>query len=440
MDVPDFTILRLGEPRFASPVALSRVQGDHIANYVGDGERVIYTVDVLPGERKSVEERGLLERAGPRDRVFFDPAEVHAGIVTCGGLCPGLNDVIRSLVMTLWHDYGVRRIAGFRFGFRGLLPEYGLSPVVLSPEAVENIHRSGGTMLGSSRGNGKRTSELVDELSRMNCSVLFVIGGDGSQKGALCIAEEALARNLALAVVGVPKTIDNDLAFVQRSFGFESAVVKAVEAVTGAHVEAHDAVNGIAIVKLMGRESGFITAHTALGTNDVNYVLVPEVPFSLEGKNGLLQELGKRIARRGHALIVVAEGAGQELLPAEQTARDASGNRRLGDIGLFLRDAIKEYFRREKTEVNLKYIDPSYIIRSAPARPGDAIYCTRLGANAVHAAMTGRTGMIVSLLNDRYVHVPMRLAVSRRNRIDPESALWRDVIEATGQPPLLTDR
>jgi 6-phosphofructokinase 1 len=437
MDVLDLTIQRLGETRFASPIALSRVQGDHIANYVSDDERVIYNVDVSPGEEKSLNERGLLEKAGPRENIFFDPSAVHAGIITCGGLCPGLNDVIRSLVMTLWHDYGVRRISGFRFGFRGLLTEYRLIPVALSPETVENIHHSGGTMLGSSRGSGERTSEIVDALSRMNCSMLFVIGGDGSQKGACRIVEETLKRGLSLAVVGIPKTIDNDLAFVQRSFGFESAVAKAVEAVTGAHVEAHDAVNGVAIVKLMGRESGFIAAHTALGTNYVNYVLVPEVPFDLDGKKGLLQELKKRLAKRNHALIVVAEGAGQELLKGTPTGSDASGNRSLGDIGVFLRDTIKDYFRRENIEVNIKYIDPSYIIRSAPARPGDAIYCTRLGANAVHAAMAGRTGMIVSLLNDRFVHVPMRLAVSRRNRIDPESALWRDVIDATGQPALL---
>jgi 6-phosphofructokinase 1 len=351
-----------------------------------------------------------------------------------------VNDVIRAIVMSLWYDYGVRRIAGFRFGFRGLLPQFGLPPLVLSPDIVEDAHRSGGTMLGSSRGSGERTTEIVDELSRLKCSMLFVIGGDGSQKGALCIANETKKRGLPLAVVGIPKTIDNDLSFVQRSFGFETAVAKAVGAVTGAHVEAHDAVNGIAIVKLMGRESGFIAAHTAIGTNYVNYVLVPEVPFELNGPRGLLEELKKRLAKRNHALIIVAEGAGQDLLPAAETGCDSSGNRRLGDIGLFLRNSIKDYFRREGVEINIKYIDPSYIIRSTPAGTGDSIYCSRLGANAVHAAMAGKTGMIVSLLNDRFVHVPMRLATARRNRIDPESTLWRDVVNATGQPALFINR
>ena len=437
MDTFDFTIPALGEATVPSPLSLSRVLGDNIANYVSDDERIIYNLNVSSGAGESLAERGLLETAGPRDKIFFDPSAVHAGIVTCGGLCPGLNDVIRSIVMSLWHDYGVRRISGFRFGFRGLLPQYGLTPIELTPETVENIHHSGGTILGSSRGSGERTSEIVDSLSRMKCSIFFVIGGDGSQKGALCIAEEAKKRGYTIAAVGIPKTIDNDLSFVQRSFGFETAVAKAVEAVTGAHVEAHDAVNGIALVKLMGREAGFIAANTALGTSHVNYVLVPEVPFDLDGERGLLLELKKRLAERNHALIVVAEGAGQDLLPADKIGRDASGNRKLVDVGLFLRDAIKDYFRREGVEINMKYSDPSYLIRSTPADPGDSIYCTRLGANAVHAAMAGKTGMIVSLLNDRFVHIPMQLAVSRRNRIDPESALWRDVVNATGQPPLM---
>jgi 6-phosphofructokinase 1 len=437
MDDFDFTIQKLGETRFASPIQLSRIQGDNIANYVRDDEYVIYDLHFSRGEEKPFKERGLLEKAGPRDKIYFDPSVVHAGIVTCGGLCPGLNEVIRAIVMSLWHDYGVRRISGFKFGFRGLLPQYRLHPVQLTPDAVEDVHHTGGTMLGSSRGGGERTSEVVDSLASMNCSMFFVVGGDGSQKAALRIAEEAVKRKLAIAVVGVPKTIDNDLSFVQRSFGFETAVAKATEAVTGAHVEAHDAVNGIAIVKLMGRESGFIAAHTVLGTNYVNYVLVPEVPFDLEGKRGLLQELKKRLAERNHALIVVAEGTGQDLIQRTQTGSDASGNRKLGDIGTFLRDAITDYFGKEGIEINIKYIDPSYIIRSMPANPGDSIYCTRLGANAVHAAMAGKTGMIVSLLNDQFVHVPMRCAVSRRNRIDPESALWRDVINATGQPALM---
>ncbi|MGA2507651.1 MAG: ATP-dependent 6-phosphofructokinase [Chitinispirillaceae bacterium] len=437
MENYDFTIQTLGPAAIPSPLDLSRIADDLMANYSSDDERILYDLNVLPGAETSLKERGFLEKAGPREKIYFDPSKVHAGIVTCGGLCPGSNDVIRAIVMTLWYNYGVRRISGFKFGFRGLIPQYRLPVVELVPDRVAEIHSQGGTILGSSRGGGERMAEVVDSIERTNLSILFVIGGDGSQKGALSIAAEVGRRGLTTAVVGVPKTIDNDLCFIQRSFGFETAMAVAVEAVTGAHVEAHDAVNGIAIVKLMGRDSGFIAAYTALGTSDVNYVLVPEVPFDLDGERGLLAELKRRLERRQHAVIVVAEGAGQDLLSATMDERDASGNKKLGDIGIFLRDSIADFFKREDMEINLKYMDPSYLIRSVPANPGDAVYCTRLGANAVHAAMAGKTAMIVSLLNDRFVHVPMRLTVSRRNRIDPESPLWRDVVEATGQPALM---
>jgi 6-phosphofructokinase 1 len=408
-----------------------------MANYASDDEKVIYNIELLPGIEVPFDQRGLLEKAGPRAKIYFDPSKVHAGIVTCGGLCPGLNDVIRSVVMTLWYHYGVRRISGFKFGFRGMLPQYRLPTLELEPDMIVDAHRQGGTILGSSRGGGEKTEEIVDTVERMNLSILFVIGGDGSQKGALAIANEVGKRGLKVAVVGIPKTIDNDLCFIQRSFGFETAVSKAVEAVTGAHVEAHDAVNGIALVKLMGRDSGFIAANTSLGTNDVNYVFVPEVPFDIDGERGLLKDLKKRLERRNHALIVVAEGAGQDLMPETEIKRDASGNKKLSDIGLFLQGRIKGYFKQEGVEINLKYIDPSYLIRSTPANPADSIYCTRLGANAVHAAMAGKTSLISSFLNDHFVHVPIGLVVAKRNKIDPESSLWRSVIEATGQPALM---
>ncbi len=432
----DFTIPSIGIPRIESPIVLSKRSGDLMANYVSEDDYIIYDVKMKPGETVTYQKENLIEKAGPREQIYFDPSKVHAAIVTCGGLCPGLNDVIRAVVMTLWYHYGVRKISGIRFGFRGLIPEYKYPAMELNPDVVTNIHRIGGSILGSSRGGGDRISEIVDSIEMMNLSMLFTIGGDGTQKGALNIAEEITKRGLKTVVVGIPKTIDNDLSFIQKSFGFETAVSKAVEAVSGAHVEAHDAINGIGIVKVMGRESGFIAVHTALGTNDVNYVLIPEIPFSLEGESGLLLELKKRLARRNHALIVVAEGAGQELFSESTLGVDASGNKKLGDIGLFLRERISAFFKKEGIEINLKYIDPSYIIRSTPANPSDSIYCNRLGTNAVHAAMAGKTKMLVSLINNTFVHIPMALAVQKRNRVDPESSLWRDVVQATGQPAL----
>jgi len=404
------------------------------ANYVSDDEYIIYDVQASPDETFTYAKNELVEKAGPRKEIFFDPSKVHAGIVTCGGLCPGLNQVIRAIVMTLWYQYGVRSIFGIRFGYRGFLPDYHLPEIHLTPDIVVDIHQMGGTILGSSRGGGDRISDIVDSMERMNLSMLFTIGGDGTQKGALKIAEEVHKRGMKIAVVGIPKTIDNDLSFIQKSFGFETAVSKAVEAVAGAHVEAHDAVNGVGIVKLMGRESGFIAAHTALGTNDVNYVLIPEVPFDLYGEKGLFEHVKRRLASRNHALIVAAEGAGQDIMEKVPKDVDASGNKKLGDFGVYLREQMLAYFQQQRIDINLKYIDPSYIIRSLPADPGDAVYCNRLGTNAVHAAMSGRTQMLISLINNTFVHVPMHLAVMKRNRVDPEGPLWRDVLIGTGQP------
>jgi 6-phosphofructokinase 1 len=433
----DFTVPTLGEPKIESPLALSRIHGDSIANYISDDECILYDVNVPPAATSlSFERRQLLQKAGPRERVYFNPGHVHAGILTCGGLCPGLNDVIRSVVRSLWYSYCVRRISGIRYGYRGLLPEYNLSPVQLNPEVVDDIHTVGGTMLGSSRGGGERTADLVDSVERMNLNMLFIIGGDGTQKGAVKIADEIERRRLKIAVVGIPKTIDNDLCFIQRSFGFETAVSKAAQAVTAAHAEAHSSPNGIGLVKLMGRESGFIAVHTALAVNEANFVLIPEVRFDLDGPNGLFEHLKKRLASRNHAVIIIAEGAGQNLLKG-QDETDASGNRRLSDIGAFLRDRITKYFNEQNIEINLKYIDPSYMIRSAPAEAPDAIYCARLGKNAVHAAMAGKTKVLVSLVHDTFVHLPIAVAVAKRNSVDPESDLWRDLTEAVGQMPLM---
>lgn len=435
----DFTVPQLGTPQYNSPVALSKRYSEFVAHYVSDDDRVIYDIAVQPGIPVSYKKHELIEKAGPREKIYFNPAEVKAGIITCGGLCPGLNDVIRAIVMTLWYQYGVRSIVGIRFGYYGLLPENckdDLAPMVLTPQIVRDIHKMGGTILGSSRGHGDRVEDIVSTIQKENLSMLFTIGGDGTQRGASRIATEIGRRGLPIAVVGVPKTIDNDLSFIEKSFGFETAVTKAVDAVAGAHVEARDSINGVGIVKVMGRESGFIAAHTVLGNNDVNYVFIPELSFDLEGEKGLLRHLRERLRLRNHAVIVVAEGAGQEHLAAS-AKMDASGNKKLNDIGLFLRDRIGDYFKSEGIEINIKYIDPSYIIRATPANPIDTIYCTRLGSNAGHAAMAGKTRVLMSYINNTFAHIPMDLAVAKRNCIDPGGPLWRDVIQATGQPAVM---
>jgi 6-phosphofructokinase 1 len=435
----DFTIETIGESKIKNPLHYANVDGDALSNYVGDDEFILYNVYAKKGEKPlALGSSTLLEKAGPREKIYFNPQHVHAAIVTCGGLCPGLNDVIRSLVRNLWYGYGVRRISGIQYGFKGFLPEYNFPIVDLDPDVVDDIHKIGGTMLGSARG-GNDIPAIVDAIERMNLNILFTIGGDGTQRGSLAVAEEIERRKLRVAVVGVPKTIDNDLSFVQRSFGFETAVSQAVKIVSGAHVEADDAINGIGLVKVMGRDSGFIAAHTALASTEVNFVLIPEVDFDLEGPNGFLAALKRRLVARKHAVVVVAEGAGQKHLQAIE-GTDASGNKKLADIGVYLKEKISEFFKAEGMEINLRYIDPSYTIRSAPADPNDSLYCARLGANAVHAAMTGRSKMLVSLWSNKFVHVPIKMATAQRNYVNPEGSLWRDVIEATRQPLRMTNQ
>ena len=404
--------------------------------FVSDDVRVLYDVRLSHLTREYSTPEKSFELAGPREKIFFDPTQVRCAIVTCGGLCPGINDVIRSIVMESYYGYGVRSVIGIRYGYNGLNPEKGYEPVELTPDYVDEIHKQGGTILGSSRGGTDDMELIVDRLQELGVNILFTIGGDGTLRGAHEIAKIAMKREIMLSVIGVPKTIDNDINFTQRSFGFETAFSVAVEAISSAHTEAKGAPNGIGLVKLMGRHSGFIAANATLAMNDVNFVLVPEVPFDLDGDNGFLRHLEERIKRRKHAVICVAEGAGQDLMEIHQNNadRDASGNIRLSDIGVFLKEKINGYFSENNIEVNLKYIDPSYIIRSAPANPNDSIFCAQLGQFAVHAGMCGKTDMIVAQWNNIYTHVPIELAISSRKKIDTNSRFWYTVLEATGQP------
>ena len=423
----DFTIARLGVNRFPSP--LSGVRFTH------DNERVLYHArleDMKPWIAKGADPPAL-EAAGPREKLFFDPSQLACGIVTCGGLCPGLNDVIRSIVLSLYHHYGVDKVYGFRFGYEGLVPRYGHEPLKLTPSAVSRIHEIGGTVLGSSRGP-QDPAEMAKTLGDLKIGILFAIGGDGTLRGAQKIAEEAARQGIALSVIGIPKTIDNDVSFVQKTFGFETAVTEARRAIYAANTEAEAARNGIGLVKLMGRDSGFIVAFSVLVDSQANFCLVPEVPFTLER---FLAELKERLKWRSHAVIVVAEGAGQDLM-AKTAERDASGNIKYSDIGTFLREAIKEYFKSAGIQINIKYIDPSYSIRSVPANPHDSAFCLLLGHSAVHAGMSGRTNMVVGFWNHQFTHVPISLAASQRKKIDPQGTLWNSVLASTGQPRKMT--
>ena len=427
--VVDTAIRTLGPCRHDSPLALNAIRGDRIGNFISDKTRVRHQVEIAPGE--PVDADTFFEKAGPRQKIFFDPRKTRAAIVTCGGLCPGLNNVIRSAFLELHHNYGAREVLGIRHGFQGLTFK-AEPPLVLTPELVDHIHRDGGTLLSSSRGQ-QEIGEMVDFLVQRGIDLLLCVGGDGTQKGSHAIAEEIARRRLPISVVGVPKTIDNDIQFVRQTFGYYTAIESARAILDGAHNESKGAPNGIGLVKLMGRDSGFITAGAAVASQEVNFVLVPEVPLRLDGPKGFLAALYRRMVERHHAVIVVAEGAGQDLLEQEN-GMDKSGNRKKADIGVFLRDRISAYFKEKSTEANLKYIDPSYIIRSVPANSQDARLCDGYARNAVHAAMAGKTDLIIGDWYSVFVHVPIPAAVAGRKKVDTESDLWHAVISATGQP------
>jgi 6-phosphofructokinase 1 len=436
----DTKIPILGPAKVESPIRKYPMVDRHgrvlEKSFVADTERILvhdypeYLESLAPGEKPLT-----MELAGPRSHIYFDPSKVHCAIVTCGGLCPGTNDVIRAIVLELYYLYGVRHIYGIRYGFQGFIPKYGHDLVDLNPEVVANIHTFGGTVLSTSRGP-QDTGEIVDAVDRINIRILFLIGGDGTLRAASEICQEIDRRELRISVIVIPKTIDNDIHLVSRSFGFDTAVEVATEAIHAAHTEAIGSPNGIGLVKLMGRYSGFIAATATLALREVNYVLIPEADFDLDGECGLLANLEYRLKLRRHALIVVAEGTGERYFTEDNRERDPSGNLKPGNIGHFLQDKIKDYFKQRNIEINLKYIDPSYLIRSMPANYNDRIYCGFLGQNAVHAGMSGKTAMLVSRWHSHYVHIPIQAAVGKRKEVELDSPLWRCVLESTGQPPL----
>lgn len=423
----DTSIATLGEAKINSPLPSYTLPANSYTHLFLDSEHLanLHNNEPLPLK---------FETVGPREKLYFDSSKAKCAIVTCGGLCPGINDVIRAIVMEACHNYNVPAVLGIQYGLEGFIPKYGHDVVELTPKSVSDIHQFGGTMLGTSRGP-QNAEEIVDALERLNISCLFMIGGDGTMKAVERVVAEVDKRNRKIAVIGVPKTIDNDINFISQSFGFETAVFKATEAIQSAHTEALGAKNGIGMVKLMGRESGFIAAHATLALKEVNLVLIPEVEFTLDGPGGILPCLYERLKERRHAVVVVAEGAGQHLMKTTGNV-DASGNPILGDITALLRSEIKQYLEKKGMDFSIKYIDPSYIIRSIPANANDKVYCGLLGQGAVHAAMAGKTDMVVAKLMDRYVHLPMRLVTQGRRKLDIRSGYWRSVLESTGQGQL----
>ncbi|QDU90701.1 Pyrophosphate--fructose 6-phosphate 1-phosphotransferase [Pirellulimonas nuda] len=420
----DLRIATLGEPTIPSPIHRGAS-----GKYVPDTMRVLYDIECHEG---SAPPTLGFEKAGPREKLFFDPARCRAAIVTCGGLCPGLNNIIRNLFYTLHSTYGVPQVLGIRNGFAGLNPATGPSPVWLTSDMVEHIHHMGGTILGTSRGP-QDPSVMVDFLRSHGVNLLFTIGGDGTQSGAHKIAQEAQRRGAKIAVVGIPKTIDNDIKYCYRTFGFLSAISEAERVIDRAHVEAKSVVNGVGLVKLMGREAGFIAAASTIASGEVNFTLIPEVPFELQGPGGLLAKLEARLRARQHAVIVVAEGAGQHLLTQHSIRTDASGNPKLGDIGVFLKEQVTDHFRGREIPVSVKYFDPSYYIRSVHAGAADSLLCEQLARYAAHAALAGKTDLLVSLWHEHTVHVPLAISTGEVKRLDTSRDMWNAVLAITGQ-------
>jgi len=426
----------IGEAKIDSPI-LKDTDGTSANIFKSDNDRVL--IDVYSNHiiemTDAREKPASFELAGPRQKIYFDPSKLKCALVTCGGLCPGLNNVIRAIVLGLYYRYGVRHIYGIRYGLQGFIPKYGHDLIDLNPSTVVHIHEMGGSILGSSRGP-QDIEAIVDCLERLNIGILFMIGGDGTLKAASKIVEEIRNRNARISVIGIPKTIDNDIYMVARSFGFDSAVDIATEAIKGAHKEAEGYPNGIGMIKLMGRYSGFIAATAALAQQDVNFVLIPEIHFDMEGENGLLAKIERRLKDRRHAVILVAEGSGQYFFDKTEKDFDPSGNVKLFDIGVFLKERIMAHFSAKGVEVSLKYIDPSYMIRSLPANANDHVYCGFLGRDAVHAGMAGKTNMIIGHWNNFFVHVPMPLTTDKRKQVNTDGKLWQTVLEATGQGDL----
>ena len=427
-ELPELTIETLGEASFDSPLKGSGRQ------FVDDSEAVgVYSHNKLVARCiETLGEVPAFELAGPREKLFFDRAKLNCGIVTCGGLCPGLNDVIRTITLSLAWQYKVKAIFGFRYGYAGLSSNALEYPIVLTPEVVDEIHTKGGSILASSRGP-QEVDDMIDHLVKYDINLLFVIGGDGTLRGAGALAEGVKARGLSIGVVGIPKTIDNDISGIEQSFGFSTAVEEARAAVMGAHEEAKGAWNGVGMVKLMGRDSGFIAAAATLSNSDVNFCFIPEVPLTLDGENGFLRNLEQRLDNKHHAVIVVAEGVQLADRDENDCPKDASGNVILEDIGVLLKTKIQAHFKKVGKPLSLKYIDPSYIIRSVPANSQDSLLCLALGQSAVHAGMTGKTNMVIGFWNQHCTHIPISLAALKRKKVDPKGYLWQTVLGTTGQ-------
>jgi 6-phosphofructokinase 1 len=418
----DNPMLQWVDPQFRDEMLLEASTPD-------GSEKWIAFDPLMDANKKTLESKIAIQKAVVRAKLHFNPSKTNVGIVTCGGLCPGLNDVVRAITHACISNYGVRRVYGFRYGFWGLSAKGRHTVLELSRSLVHDVHTHGGTFLGSSRGPQSK-EEMIQTLLDLEINVLFCVGGDGTQRGALMIGDEARRRGLDIAVMGVPKTIDNDLSFSHRTFGFETAVEQAVTAIRAAHAEATSVQYGVGIVKVMGRHSGFIAAQASLASELVNMCFIPENPVTLDIVKMLIET---RFKFSTHCVICVAEGFGQEWFNVEGQGKDASGNAKLVDIGAYLSKEIGKWLKtHEKFSSGVvKYIDPSYMVRGCAPNASDASFCVHLANLAVHEAMYGTTNSIITFWYSNYVVVPTKLATSLRRVVNTRGLLWKLVREMT---------
>jgi len=401
-------------------------------NFLNPNEKVLGTIlmnDSKAALRSHALDGGAI-RGNACKHIWWEPKKVKAALITAGGLCPGLNSIIQGVTNCLWRDYGVRQIVGITAGYNGLSDPAKHPSMLLTPELVEDIHMRGGSILKAGRG-GFNAAKICETLRAGGYTHLFVIGGDGTQYAGHLLYVEARKQKLPISVVGVPKSIDNDVLFVDRTFGFDSAVEAAAGVIRNGWVEATSCPNAVGIVKLMGRDAGFVAAHAALASNLVDLVLVPEVEVEMED---VLQFVDATLAHKGHMVVVVAEGAGQAHVATGQ--KDASGHTVYGDVGVYLRDTLNKHLKPKGGRTF--YIDPSYIIRSVPPTPNDHIYCARLANNAVHTAMRGYTGVCVGAIHNIIVILKSKLIASGKKQLKIKSSTWQSCVQVCSMPEVLT--
>jgi len=332
---------------------------------------------------------------------------VRIGVLTGGGDCPGLNAVIRAIVRTSSHDLG-HEIVGFRDGWRG--PLDGASEA-LTLDSTRGILPRGGTILGSSRTNPFRSDDGPERvqrtLSEQQIDGLIVIGGEDTLGVANRLSERGVP------VVGVPKTIDNDLGGTDMTFGFDTAVQVATDALDRLHTTA-ESHNRTIVVEVMGRHAGWIALHAGLA-GGADGILIPEQPFGLEE----VVEVVERRHRHGRyfSLIVVAEGAvpreGEMATAGADT--DQFGHARLGGIGLQLERALEQ-----RTGYETRAIVLGHLQRGGTPTAFDRVLATRLGHAAVLGADAGRWGTMSALRSTHIELVDLGESVRELRRVRPE--------------------